>query len=116
MINGFGGITRDFCPVANIVQANLLAAAHPDRPGAGDVFNVALGGSTTLSELYELISTRVAARTGRPIIPIRTGPARPGDIIHSSADISRIRQTLGFEPGTSVAAGLDEAVAWYASA
>lgn len=116
VINGDGGITRDFCPVENVVQANVLAAMTRTRDAAGAVFNVALGGSTTLADLYAMISERVAALTGRLAQPVRYGPPRPGDIIHSSADISRIRAALDFEPTVTVAAGLDETVRWYAAA
>jgi len=116
VINGDGGITRDFCHIANVVQANLLAATTRTRGAAGEAYNVALGGSTTLAELYAMISAKVAALTGAPRKPVRYGPPRPGDIIHSSADISRIRGALDFEPRVAVDAGLDETVAWYAGA
>jgi len=115
MIHGDGGITRDFCHIANVVQANLLAATTRTREAAGEVFNVALGGSTTLAELHAMISAKVAARTGQPALPVRYGPPRPGDIIHSSADVSRIKTALGFAPSVTVDAGLDETVRWYAA-
>jgi UDP-N-acetylglucosamine 4-epimerase len=112
VINGDGGITRDFCHIANIVQANVLAA---HQRAAGEVFNVALGGSTTLAELHAMISAKVAAVTGQPARPVRYGAPRPGDIIHSSADISHIRHELDFEPDVDVDVGLDETVRWYAA-
>lgn len=116
VINGDGGITRDFCPVANVVQANILAATSRNRAACGEVFNVALGSSTTLANLYEEIAKRVAARTGTPPRSVKYGPQRPGDILRSSADVSKIRTTLGYAPEVSLDAGLDETVEWYASA
>ena len=115
VINGDGGITRDFCPVADVVQANLLAATTRIREAVGGVFNVAVGGSTTLDRLHALISERVAACGGNPQ-PIRYGPPRAGDIQHSSADIGAIRRALDFVPGADIGAGLDETVRWYAEA
>ncbi len=115
VIHGDGGITRDFCPVANVVQANLLAAASRSREAAGEAFNVALGGSTTLKELHGLISAALES-AGVEARPIRYGPARAGDIQHSSADIGAIRRALDFEPEVSVAEGLAETVRWYAVA
>ncbi|MEA3209722.1 MAG: UDP-N-acetylglucosamine/UDP-N-acetylgalactosamine 4-epimerase [Chthoniobacter sp.] len=112
-INGDGSITRDFCPIDNVVQANLLAATAPQRGAMGGVFNVALGARTTLDGLYALISTKVGALTGRPVPAVEHGPARPGDIPHSGADISRIVGELGFAPEQDVDAGLDETVRWY---
>lgn len=113
VVNGDGGITRDFCPVADVVQANLLAATTRNREAVGGAFNVALGGSTTLDQLHALISERVAALGGKPR-PIRYGPPRAGDIQHSSADIGAIRRALDFEPGADIRRGLDETVRWYA--
>ena len=115
-IHGDGGITRDFCPVANVVQANLLAATTRNRAALGEVFNVALGGSTTLATLYGCISARVAAVTGTPEKSVKYGPPRAGDIQHSAADIAKIRRDLGFDPLVSVDACLDETVRWYAEA
>lgn len=113
-IHGDGGITRDFCHVANVVQANLLAATTRNRAALGEVFNVALGGSTTLAGLYESIASRVAAVTGVPAKPVRYGPPRAGDIQHSAADIAAIRRGLDFDPEVGVDEGLEETVGWYA--
>ena len=114
-IHGDGGITRDFCHVHNVVQANLLAATTENPRALGQVFNVALGGSTTLSALYEMIANRVASVTGRPLKPVQKGPPRPGDIQQSSADITAIGRELGFDPQVSVDDGLEETVRWYAA-
>src|SRR5919107_1713981 len=51
-INGDGETSRDFCYIANIVQANLLAATVSYEPAVGQVYNIAYGQSTTLNELY----------------------------------------------------------------
>lgn len=112
-IHGDGGITRDFCPVADVVQANLLAATTRHGDAIGEVFNVALGARTTLDELYALISAKVAALTKKPASAVGYGPARPGDIRHSGADIAKIVRALGFASETSVDAALDETVRWY---
>jgi UDP-N-acetylglucosamine 4-epimerase len=112
-IHGDGAITRDFCPVGDVIQANLLAATARPGEAIGEVFNVALGTRTTLDALYALIAARVAAVTGRPAPAVEYGPARPGDIRHSGADIARIVRELGFAPEAGVEAGLDETVRWY---
>ena len=107
-VHGDGKQTRDFCHVANVVQANILAATTQNPAASGTAYNVALGGSTTLLELHELI----AKRTGSSRSP-KLGVPRAGDIIHSSADIGKITRELGFAPAVDVARGLDETVAWY---
>ena len=114
VINGDGGITRDFCPVANVVQANLLAAATRNREAIGQVFNVALGGSATLDQLHAtLVGAMTSVGLAKPL-PVRYGPPREGDIVHSAADITAIRQVLGFEPVVGIASALEEALRWYA--
>jgi UDP-N-acetylglucosamine 4-epimerase len=116
VIHGDGTATRDFCPVADVVQANLLAAATPAAPAPGAVFNVALGGSTTLTQLHALLSAAAAPLATGQVRPVKFGPPRPGDILHSAADISAIRGALGFEPSASLAPALAETARWYAQA
>lgn len=112
-INGDGSITRDFCHIANIAQANILAAVIPNAKA--EVYNVGLGDKTSLNELYSLIAARVArlvpaAASLKPIYD----PPRPGDIEHSMASIAKITTALGYHPEVSVDQGLEETVKWYA--
>jgi UDP-N-acetylglucosamine 4-epimerase len=116
-IFGDGETSRDFCYVANVVQANLLAATTAREDALGTVYNVAFGGRTTLNELFDLIRSQVAryrpdAAAARPVYR----DFRAGDVRHSLADVSRAAGLLGYGPTHSVHEGLDEAAAWYARA
>jgi UDP-N-acetylglucosamine 4-epimerase len=113
-IFGDGETSRDFCYVDNVVQANLLAAATPNAAALGEVFNVANGRRTTLTELFALIRDRVAAvdPAAATRLPVHQ-PFRAGDVRHSLADIAKARTLLGYEPTHDVAAGLDLAASWY---
>jgi UDP-N-acetylglucosamine/UDP-N-acetylgalactosamine 4-epimerase len=114
VINGDGETSRDFCYVRNVVQANLLAATATGEGVTDRVYNVALGGRTTLDELFVLIRDRLSAVAPHVAAAVpEYQPFRPGDVRHSQADISLIRGRLGYEPTHDVAAGLDEALAWY---
>ncbi|HKP97068.1 MAG TPA: SDR family oxidoreductase [Fibrobacteria bacterium] len=111
-VNGKGEISRDFCYVDNVVQANLLAATAPGA--AGQAFNVALNDRVDLNRLYEHLRTRLLPhfphlKDARP----EYGPYREGDIMHSQADISLARSLLGYAPTHTVAQGLDAAMDWY---
>ena len=105
-IFGDGETSRDFCPVANVVQANLLAAFAPDD-ALGHVFNVALGRRTTLNELFDMIRDGMV-ELGSPCEGMTPDyeDFRPGDIRHSHADISAIVDALGYAPTV----GVDEAL------
>lgn len=113
-INGDGETSRDFCYVDNVVQANLLAATVEDESATDQVYNVACGDRTTLNQLFVMIRDGLARH--RPELE-DARPAyadfRPGDVLHSQADISKARTRLGYEPSHGVAAGLAEAMEWY---
>jgi UDP-N-acetylglucosamine 4-epimerase len=55
VINGDGETSRDFCYIANAVQANLLAATAEGDEAANQVYNVAVGDRTTLNQLFEVL-------------------------------------------------------------
>ncbi len=113
-INGDGETSRDFTYVANVVQANLLAATAPELTEPARAFNVAIGGRTTLNELFGALRDALAPL--RPDLEI-PDPVyrdfRPGDIRHSHADFSRARDELGFSPTHDLAAGLALAMPYY---
>lgn len=106
-INGDGKQSRDFTYVDNVIEANLRACQAP-HVSAGQVFNVACGGREYLIEIYYMLCIAL----GKYIEPI-FGPERAGDIRHSSADISKARELLGYEPEYDFAKGLDIAIDWY---
>jgi UDP-N-acetylglucosamine 4-epimerase len=111
-LNGDGSTSRDFCYVANAVQANLRAALAGGPEVSDTVYNVAVGEKTSLLELYRLLRERVARRNPKAAAQEpRFQPFRPGDIKDSQADISRARAALGYAPTHTVPQGLDETVA-----
>ena len=114
VINGDGETSRDFCFVANVVQANLLSALTNNPNASGQVFNVAVGDRTTLNQLHRAIAESLEReRTGFQIEPPLYADFRAGDVRHSLADVGKARQLLGYEPTHDVRAGLHEAMAWY---
>ncbi len=98
-IHGDGEQTRDFTFVADAVEANVLAADAPKA--AGHVMNVAQGRQTSLNQLL----ARIQEIAGSAVEPVH-GPARPGDVRDSLADLARARELLGYEPRTSLDEGL----------
>lgn len=110
-INGDGETSRDFCYVANAVQANLLAATTANPDAVNQVYNVAVGGRTTLNDLYRLLCENLRIDDAAP----KYRDFRAGDVRHSQADTSKARRLLGYEPSHDVRAGLAEAVPWYIS-
>jgi len=105
-IYGDGEQSRDFIYVGDVVRANLAAAAS--AAAAGEAINVASGLGTTVNALLaavnDILGTHLEARYALP---------RPGDILHSTADISKARRLMAYATGLSFREGLDKTVAWY---
>ncbi|MGI9167309.1 MAG: SDR family oxidoreductase [Pyrinomonadaceae bacterium] len=100
VIYGDGEQSRDFTYVDNVVQANLKAAQT--SKGVGSVINIANGQRITLNELLGELKDL----TGRASVNAVYEDSRPGDVLHSLADISRARELLGFEPQVGLREGL----------
>jgi len=114
-IHGDGETTRDFCYVKNVVQANLLAATSTNPKAINEVYNVAVGGRTSLNQLHALLTGLVSQwRPGQPIAPARHDAFRQGDVRHSQADVSKAQALLDYRPEYDMATGLAEAMSWYA--
>ena len=103
---GDGLQTRDFTYVTDVVQALQQAAEVPGI--AGRVYNVGTGRQVSLLDLLAALNPLL----GTHIVP-KHQPARPGDIRHSCADISRIRRDLAYEPTVAFETGLAHTLAWY---
>lgn len=113
LINGDGETSRDFCYVANAVQANLLAATATDPQTRNQVYNVAVGDRTTLNQLFQLLRNGLAAKgVGGDARP-KYRDFRAGDVRHSQADVGKAARLLGYVPTHTLQQGLEEALSWY---
>ncbi|MCJ7508569.1 MAG: SDR family oxidoreductase [candidate division Zixibacteria bacterium] len=108
IIYGDGEQSRDFTFVRNVVEANLLAC-QSDISG-GEVINIACGQSFSLNQLVSLLNEIV----GTNIKP-EYAQAKPGDVMHSLADVSKAKRVLGYEPKISFAEGIRKTVEWFRS-
>lgn len=113
-INGDGETSRDFCFIANVVQANLLAATTLNPEAINQVYNVAVGDRTTLNELYAQLKANLLPHytdlaDAKPVYR----DFRAGDVRHSLADISKAASRLGYAPTQRIGQGLELAMPWY---
>ncbi|MGP4715569.1 NAD-dependent epimerase/dehydratase family protein [Psychrobacter sp. T6-6] len=112
-VNGDGETSRDFNFIENAVQANILAATTTNLEAKNQVYNVAVGGRTTLNALFEYIQ-EVLKSNGVTYskVPIYRD-FREGDVRHSQADISKIKDLLGYSPEFVIRDGIVKAMPWY---
>lgn len=101
-IYGDGSQTRDFVYVKDVVNANIFASENGD-----DVYNVALGYSTSILELAEKIIKITNSKS-----KILFLEERPGDIKHSTANPSKFQQ-LGYKPAFSIEEALLQTIEFY---
>jgi UDP-N-acetylglucosamine 4-epimerase len=111
-INGDGETSRDFCFIENTVQMNILAATAPDD-AKDQVYNVAVGDRTTLNDLFSAIKTALIKND----LDVQTEAIyrefREGDVRHSQADITKAKNSLGYQPQFVISEGIDKAMPWY---
>jgi UDP-N-acetylglucosamine 4-epimerase len=114
VINGDGETSRDFCYVANAVQANIRAALVTDPGAMNQVYNVAAGQRTTLNMLHALLGEALLKTQPDLVIAApHHADFRPGDVRHSLADVGKAARLLGYRPTHDLGAGLVEAAPWY---
>lgn len=111
-INGDGETSRDFNFIENAVQANILAATANDD-AKNQVYNVAVGGRTTLNTLFMALKDNLDVNG----VDYSQAPIyrdfREGDVRHSQANISKIQSALGYDPQFDVIQGIKKAMPWY---
>ena len=113
-INGDGETSRDFCFIANVVQANLLAATAGNHQALNTTHNIAVGERTTLKELFQAlhVALRRMNLSLRDVQPVYRDFC-VGDVRHSLADISKAQRLLGYAPTHQLEQGLELAMDWY---
>jgi UDP-glucose 4-epimerase len=106
-IFGDGLQSRDFIYVDDVTAGNLAAALHP-KPMRGQVMNLARGERIDLNQLVDKLNAVLGTS-----LPAIHAPSRAGDILHSVADISKVKQLIGFAPKVTFDEGLRRTIDFY---
>lgn len=106
VVYGDGEQTRDFTYIDNVVHGNVLAMRA--KKTKGEAVNVACGGQISINEVIAAINDLL----GTNVSP-RYVDTRPGDVLHSCADIKLAKKVLGFEPEVMFEEGLRRAIDYY---
>ena len=98
---GDGLQTRDFVYVDDVVAAMILAAERALKGESFGPLNVGTGVAGTLLELWTVISGALGCAAPPLHLPVRVG-----DIRHSCADVSLLREVLDWVPAISLRDGV----------
>ena len=101
---GDGSQTRDFTYIADVVEANLLAA---QRGRSGDVYNIGGGSRITVNDLIREMEQQ--CQKDAKIVP---ASEQKGDTRDTLADNRKARESLGWIPKISVHEGIEHYVRW----
>jgi UDP-glucose 4-epimerase len=104
IVYGDGNQTRDFVHVDDVVQANINSA---NSSGVSGAFNIASGQRVSINHLINLITENYKNE-----FKIEFVNKRPGDVLHSLADISSARNNINFNPIVTLEKGIKDYVNW----
>lgn len=115
-IFGDGKTSRDFCYIDNVVHANLQSI-FANKESCNQAYNVAIGQTTTLNELFEIIISELKKYSLKVnlISEVAYADFRMGDVKSSLADISKIKLKLGYNPVVEIKEGLRKTVEAFVS-
>lgn len=109
-IFGDGKTSRDFTPVSNVVQVNIMAAVKK-LTIKNYIYNVGTESRINLNELitmiYNILKTPISKRK------VLYKPFRQGDIRHSLANIDKIKKELGYKSDTNFKDSLRSTINWF---
>ena len=104
--DGTGEQSRDMCYVDNVVDVNIRAANH-EGTFKGEAFNVACGDRTSNNQILAKFQEKFGE------LNINQAPFRPGDVMHTQADISETEKVFGYKPLVRFWDGLDKTFEWW---
>jgi len=104
IIFGSGYQTRDFLYIDDAVSAAIKSLKTPP----GSIYNVGTNKEITINSLLELIS-RTLNKSIKPIFK----PQRPGEIIKSRIDYSKIKKELNWQPKVDLEKGIRLTIDWF---
>jgi UDP-glucose 4-epimerase len=109
-IFGDGRQTRDYVFVKDVARANLLASQIPVPNGDLDApaFNIATSIQRSVLELVESVGTVMGRKP-----QVQFAPARAGELLRCSLDVSKAKKVLGWTPQHTFDDGLRELVDWF---
>ena len=102
--DGDGNQTRDFTYVGDIVAGTLAAARNA---AAGSVLNLGGGSTISMNEVIAIVQSEF------PSLRIKRLDQGRGDARDTRADFTRARESIGYEPQTTVVEGMARQIDWH---
>jgi len=107
-IYNMGEMFRDFTYVDDIVEGILKTLEYNPPLGDIEIFNLGCGNPRKLMDFVKLIEKYCEKEAKFNLLPIQ-----PGDVLRTSAGISKARNLLKFDPQFDIEEGVKRFVKWY---
>jgi UDP-glucuronate 4-epimerase len=122
-VYNFGEMERDFTYIDDIVDGIVRVAGHPAQPNATwngahpdpssspapyRIYNIGNSKPVKLLDFIEAIEQKTGKKAIKNLLPIQ-----PGDVKRTYADVSALRNDLGYNPSTTVEEGVGRFIDWY---
>jgi nucleoside-diphosphate-sugar epimerase/glycosyltransferase involved in cell wall biosynthesis len=104
-------VSRDFIYVDDVARAFIEVGLKLSEPDYGESFNLGTGRKTTIGDIVTAAQRLFDIRQE----PVFTMPNREWDLTDWFADISKLRERFGWEPGVCLEEGLERTASWYRS-
>jgi UDP-glucose 4-epimerase len=104
--DGDGSQSRDMCYVDNVVDA-CIRSATAEKELKAEAVNVACGDRNSNKQILDYLLNKF------PGSKFHTAPWRPGDVMHTQADLSKTEELLGYKPLVRFWEGLDRTIQWH---
>jgi len=106
---GHGTLQRDFTYIDDIVEGVArLAVAAPAGDARHEVFNIGNHTPVTVLAFVETLARHLGVTPKLELLPMQ-----PGDVSLTCADVTKLRERVGFEPATPLDEGLHRFVQWF---
>ncbi len=99
--------SRSYTAISDILTGFLLVLNHPEKC-IGEIFNIGSDNEITTKDGIAIVE-KIMGKKARFDIK----PNRPGDQLHTLANIDKARRILGYEPHTSLEEILRKQITWY---
>jgi len=115
IFQGPGGseLERDFTYIDDIVRGTIAAVDYVSEStkekSMCKVYNLGNKDPVTVSYLVECLENSLGKKANRNYMPMPP----TGDVLKTSADVSKAEKDLGYKPTTPLNVGIDKFIGWY---
>ncbi len=102
---GEGKMGRDFTFIEDIVAGTIAALK---KPQISQVYNLGRGKRENLLDMIKILEGEIGKPADLDLMPMQ-----PGDVRETTADISKAKEDLGYDPQTDISEGIPQFAKWY---